>query len=53
MDLFKQLNNYTKNQNYCEIDLKPNKKYLKRLLNKKSRKKLKKLLTKAKSYDII
>lgn len=48
MDLFKQLNSYTKNQNYCEIDFKPNKKYLKRLLNKKSRKKLKKkkLLTK-------
>ena len=36
MDLFKQLNSYTKNQNYCEIDFKPNKKYLKRLLNKKS-----------------
>lgn len=41
MDLFKQLNVYTKNENYSEIDFKPNKKYLKKLLNKKSRKKIK------------
>ena len=45
MDLFKQLNSYTKNQNYCEIDFKPNKKYLKRLIKKKNKKKKKKLLT--------
>ena len=46
MDLFKQQSSYTKNQNFCEIDFKPDKKYLKRKLNKKSRQKLKKLLTK-------
>ena len=28
MDLFKQLNSYTKNQNYCEIDFKPNKNHI-------------------------
>lgn len=53
MDLFKQQSSYTKNQNFCEVDFKPDKKYLKRKLNKKSRKNLKKLLTKQLNRCII
>ena len=37
MDLFKQQSSYTKNQNFCEIDFKPNKKYLKNFIDKKNK----------------